>query len=278
MEYTLLGTDEIESIKDFLSENDYAGFINNAGRYALCAIENDKLYGVGIFDANKTATIRDVIVTDDKRGNLEAEIIRKIVMTCDGLKCDAVVMDVYDEDEPDLYDELLKAEGFVYVSGAVIYSFDLKDLKGNYFLDKAKPGSNIIPLRRTTEQMRRVFSNELKNAGAYDHFMDRVHNPKMSVVCVEDDMIKGCALVDDLKDEYGFELAYLYLNKNSSPTHMIEMLAAARDNVDAVYNGADAVGYITAMNDKSESLVDMIIPDARVEDHINRYVRVVQSD
>ena len=274
MNYILIDADNKETVQGFISDEDYAGFVADDSRYAVAAVDDNRLYGVGIFEARKTAEILDVIVADDKKGDLEKSIINKIVLICDQLMCDAVIMDVYDEDGALLYDEILSGEGFAHVSAATIYSFILSDLDGDPILSAVDPDDNIIPLHKAEAQMKRVFSNKLIKNGAYDRFMSEDHDPFMSVVSVENDEIIGCALVDDLKDEYGFELAYLYQKKNAGPANMIEMLASALDKVNDRYTLPDAVGYITAMNDVSDGLVRKMLPKAEIRDHINRYVRM----
>ena len=271
MKYTLLSADEIDNIKSFLSEDDYEGFMENPFRYAVCAIDDNKLLGVGIFDAKKVAEILDIIVTDDMRGKIENKIINRIVAVCDMLNCSGVTMDVYDEDGALFYDELLRAEDFAHVSASTIYRFDLSDLDNNPILSKANPGNNIISLDEADEQMKRVLSNELIRSGSYDHFMNEDHDPYMSVVCVENNAITGCVLVDDLQDEYGFELAYLYSQKGTNPANVIKMLSGALDRVNARYSLPDAVGYITSMNEVSDNLVRKVLPGAHIDDHINRY-------
>ena len=274
MKYTVLSADEIDNIKSFISEDDYEGFMENRFRYAVCAIDDNKLLGVGIFDAKKVAEILDIIVTDDMRGKIEKNIVNKIVAVCDALDCDGVTMDVYDEDGALMYDEILRDEDFVHVSAATIYKFELSDLDNNPILSKASPDKKIIPLADATDRMKKVFSNELINSGSYDHFMNEDHDPFMSVVSVEDDMITGCVLVDNLQDEYGFELAYLYSQKSAGPANIVNMLAGALNNVNERYSLPDAVGYITAMNGVSDSLVNKVLPGAHIDDHINRYARV----
>lgn len=54
---------------------------------------------------------------------------------------------------------------------------------------------------------------------------------------------------------------------------MVKMLAEALERANDRYVRPGAVGYITAMNEASDSLVERFLPDARIEDHINRYVR-----
>ena len=275
IQYTLIGSDEIAAIRDFISDEDFEGFVNNGSRYALCAIDNDRLCGVGIFDAKQTAEILDVIVTDELRGHIEQDIVRNIGEICDKLNCDAVTMDVYDEDGALLFDDLLRAEGYVHVQTVTIYRFYLEELDDNPFLSKARPDEHIIPLAKASEQMKKALSNELKKSGAYDKFLSADHDPGLSVVCVENSAITGCVLVDNLKDEYGFELSYLYSAKGGSPRVMVDMIAAALDNVNFRYTLPDAVGYITAMNETSDNLVKKVIPGARIVDHINRYIKLI---
>ncbi len=52
------------------------------------------------------------------------------------------------------------------------------------------------------------------------------------------------------------------------------MLAMALDNVNDRYSLPEAVGYITAINEVSDSLVKKVLPEARIDEHINRYARV----
>lgn len=274
MKYTLLSADEIDSIKGFLSDDDYEGFVNNPFRQALCAVDDNRLCGVGIFDARKVAEILDIITVDDMRGKLEQKILQRILVICDALPCDAVTMDVYDEDGALLFDEILTEEGFRHVSATTIYRFELSDLDDNPVLSKASPGDDIITLDSATDQMKKVFSNELIKEGAYDHFMNEDHDPFMSVVSVKDGVITGCVLVDDLQDEYGFELAYLYSRKSAGPANIVNMLAGALDNVNDRYSLPEAVGYITAMGTVSDGLVKKVLPGARINDHINRYARI----
>ena len=274
MKYTLLNADEIDNIKSFLSEEDYKGFKENPFRNAVCVIDENRLVGVGIFDAKKVAEILDIIVTDDMRGKIEKKIVNKIGAICDALDCSGVTMDVYDEDGALFYDELLRADDFVHVSASTIYRFDLSDLDDNPILSKANPGNNIISLDEADEKMKRVFSNELIRSCSYEHFMTEDHDPFMSVVCVENNAITGCVLVDDLQDEYGFELAYLYSQKGTDPANVVKMLSGALDRVNGRYSLPDAVGYITAMNEMSDNLVRKVLPNAHIDDHINRYVRI----
>ena len=225
--------------------------------------------------AKKIAEILDIIVVDDKRGKLEKHILNKITAVCDTLSCDGVTMDVYDEDGVLFYDEILSKQGFVHVSASTIYRFDLSDLDYNPILSKASPGKNIISLYDVPDHMKKVFSNELIRSGAYDHFMSGDHDPLMSVVSINDDTITGCVLVDDLQDEDGFELAYLYSKKSAGPANIVNMLASALDNVyDRYADLPDAVGYITAINQVSDGLVKKVLPAAQIDDHINRYARV----
>ena len=66
----LIDADNKETVQGFISDEDYAGFVADDSRYAVAAVEDNRLYGVGIFEARKTAEILDVIVADDKKGDL----------------------------------------------------------------------------------------------------------------------------------------------------------------------------------------------------------------
>ncbi|MCR5452862.1 MAG: hypothetical protein K6F00_09565 [Lachnospiraceae bacterium] len=270
MEYTLLGADKIELIKGFLSPADYAGILERSYRYALCAVEDDNLSGVGIFDAKEAAVIHDIIVLDELRGEIESDIIHQICMICNVLGCDGVTMDVYSSDDRRILDKALTKEGFLPVSLATIYSFYLSDLNDNPILSKAKPDKNIFNLQDVGDSMKRAFSNELKKSSIYDRFLDQDHDPYMSVVRTDNNSITGCVLVDDLKNEYGFELSFLYSKKNANPANLINMMGAALDNVLSTYP-EDCIGYITAVNEASDDLVYKILPEAMIRDQISRY-------
>ncbi|MBR2275220.1 MAG: hypothetical protein IJ873_04050 [Lachnospiraceae bacterium] len=274
MTFTVLDREEAEKIRGFLSEDEFEDFLSAGDRYALCAVDGDRLCGVGLFDTGDTCEIREIRVTDDFKGEAEEAIIQGIVSTCEGLGAGGITMEVYDDDDALFYDRLLTKEGFTHVHKATSYRFLLSELENSPMLKKAKPGKNITALGEADPLLLKAFSNKLIAERAYDHFMNSYHDPGLSVVSIENGDVTGCVLVDDLGMEEGFYISYVYYSNRQYPGHVLELLAAAAERTQEHYISEDVYGYVLTMNEISEKLVHKLLPEAQILDHCNTYARI----
>ena len=146
MDYILLQGEEAETVKNYMPEDVLDGFKGNASRYALCALDGDKVVGAAVFDAFLAAKILSIRTSEDCRGAADSELLGNILTMCENLGCEGVYYTIYDEDDPAFWEPILDEAGFVCQERDELFGIPLIDLEFNATLDKVTVSNNVASL------------------------------------------------------------------------------------------------------------------------------------
>ena len=271
--YILLDKKHAGLAKNYIPEDTLLGFVTQENRFALCAVIDDELCGVGVFDAQNAAEILDIHVLPEWRGRLEQKILHAIVLICERLKCRGIVFTVYDgEDE---WEEMLSAEGFEEERTVTLYETLLSSVLENKLFHKAKEGKHVLSLKEVSDPMKKSFSNILIQKHRYDRFMSPLFDGELSTVYLENDNIAGCVLLS-VSEEEGITIEYVDTLETSDQTAGMELVTATvrklRDRYADVKE--DPKVYLLAMNPMVDSFVKKILPEAEAVQKCRTYVSV----
>ncbi len=275
MEYTVLDRTGIDRLRNFIDEETFRAFSTNPALYAVCAVENNTVCGVGIVEANKAAQLHELNILPEYEERLLPSLFHEMVALCDALHCDGIVREVYDAEGPGLWENVLTAEGFTHEETSTLYRFDLRDIDKGSPLAHPVRSDAVTTLSQTSPAERRHFSNRLAKNMEYDHFMDPGNSEDYSTVWIQDGEIAGCVLVRFLEND-DFSIEYACTKGIRSKTALMNMLQYTFSNLREYYSDPDChpTGYLLSTSAMTDSLVDRLLPHADIEDHCSVYVRI----
>ncbi len=277
MEYTVLDHTEFDRLTNYIDPEVLRSFQKSVSTYALCAVEDGKICGVGILDAKKAAQLYDLTILPEYEEELRPALLHEMVALCDALHCDGIVREVYDAEDPRLWDELLRAEGFTHESTSTLYRFDIRSISEDSPLSRPASSGSIVPLSSASPAERRLFANRLVKRGEYDNFMDPDNSLDYSTIYLQDGEIAGCILVRFLEND-DFSIEYAYTKGIRNKTALISMLQFTLGRLREYYLDPDMHpdGYLLSANAMTDSLVNRLLPEADIEDHCAVYVRIAE--
>ena len=269
IKYSILSREEIGDIKGFLDPEIYESFFMSSCRYALCAIDNNKLCGVLVFDGKKIIEVVDISVLEPYKGTLEYQLMEKMIYISDDINAEDIVIDVYDSAYPISFRENILNEGFKEVSKNILYRFSLEDIIDNAMIKRAKGRDGIVPLNEADDVQKRAFSNFLIQNKLFDRFLSDDIADELSVVYIDENRIMGCVLVSVLTDQT-FNIEYVYIDKEVS-VKLPSMLSSVADRLAWHFGEMGADGYVLSTNEKTDDLIHKVALDAVMMDCVRTY-------
>ncbi len=269
IKYSILSREEITDIKDFLDPEIYESFFTSSCRYALCAIEKDKVCGVLVFDGKKIVEVVDISVLEPYKGTLESQLMENMISMSNNIKASDIVIDVYDSAYPVSFQEKLLFEGFVEVNKSILYRFSLEDVMKNAMIKMAKGREGIIPLSEAQDTQKRAFSNFLIQNKLFDRFLSDDIDDELSMVCIDKSRIMGCVLVSVLTNQT-FNIEYVYMDKEIAGM-LPSILSAVTDRLAWHFGEMGADGFVLSTNEKTDGLVHKVAKEAVMMECIRTY-------
>ncbi len=269
IKYSILSREEIGDIKGFLDPEIYESFFVSSCRYALCAIDNNKLCGVLVFDGEKIVEVIDISVLEPDKGTLEFQLMEKMIYISNDINAEGIVIDVYDSVYPISFRENILNEGFKEVSKSILYRFSLEDIVGSAMIKRAMGRDGIVPLNAADDTQKRAFSNFLIQNKLFDRFLSDDIADELSMVYIDENRIMGCVLVSVLTDRT-FNIEYVYMDKAVS-MKLPSILSAVANELAWHFGDMGADGYVLSTNDKTDDLVHKVASDAVMLDCIRTY-------
>lgn len=277
LDYIMMHGREAEVVKNFIPEEILAGFSEESARYALCAVSENRVLGVAVFDAGPWADIQCIHALPEVREEVCRSLLSGLEGLLEHLGSNGIVFEIYEDDDLTFWEPVMDEMWFLKDQETFIYRIPLAVAAENPVLTRARKGKNIISLKEATDSMRRSFGNKLIQRDRFEHFMDGDYEGELSALCISEDReIEGCLLVSDLGMKEGFSIAYANTDDCGDKLALMKMIRFTLDEALAHYDikGENPMIYVTAMNDISDSITHKLFPDAEIYDHCKTYVWV----
>ncbi len=279
MDYELISGSEAFELKNFIPAEILPGFEQIPYRFALYAIENQRVAGVAVFDAKPVVEICSIRVIEEYRGTMEPDLLLKIAEIAANLDAVGIVFEIYDEDDPDFWESILHSALFFAEDTNILYQFSLQELKDHPLMKRFTAGEHAISLGQAQNASLRTYSNTLIQNGAYDHFLTGNYDPELSSLYIDESgEIAGCLLVSDFGQEKGFSVEYVNTEGCRDRMALVRMLKRSADAALAYYRNPDVSGYVLTMNEVSDKIIRELFPKAEPIDHCSTYVRVLKQN
>ena len=255
MDFQMAGREDVPRLKGYLSVYAQEKLTEDPNAFCLCAVDAGQVVGAAVFDVGNTLNIREISLMDQYRTFDAATPFLDELCELGRKHCVGVSFDSYSDDQPYLWESLLREEGFQCMKKMEQVEFLLGDASDNPVLSQELTSEHIISFAETTQAQRMAYDAHLREKEFYNDVLSDNVSFRLSCASVLDDRIVGSFLVEERSPD---TLWILFAHTEAAgSTRLMEMILFSLKKMKELY-GPETRLCCLNINKRSIGLFDKL--------------------
>ncbi len=233
MDFMMASPEDVPRLNGYLSVYAQEKLVEDPNAFCLCAMDAGQVVGTAVFDVGYTLNVREISLMDQYRNFDSAGPFLEELCELAKKQCAGVTFDSYSDDQPYLWESLLREEGFRCMKKMEQVEFLLGDASENPNLSKELTSETIVPFGDTTLAQRMAYDAHLKEKRFYNDLLSEDVIFRLSCASVLDGRIIGSFLVEERSPE---TLWILFAHTEAAgSTRLMEMVLFSMNRMKELY-------------------------------------------